>query len=178
MSTRESLPVFDSHHGRPDVWPGLTVDGLVARPTLHSAGDLIALTDRAITDDFRCEDGWSVPDQRWEGVPLRALLHLAGVSPDARYAAIAAADYITTVSLDNDDLDGVLLATRLNGATLPEQHGGPCRLVSVGQACYASVKWVDRITLTAEMPAATAQRIASARNAGERANSLSNPTPQ
>ena len=48
----------------------------------------------------------------------------------------------------------------------PEAHGGPCRLVSVGQACYASVKWVDSITVTDAAPEETAREIAMARNAG------------
>ncbi len=177
-TTRSSLPVFDNHHGRPDDWPGLVVDGLVTRPRRYSASDLVRLTDRAITDDFRCVEGWKVADQQWEGVPLQTLLNDAGVSQRARYAAISAADYTIAVELPGAvplagaaqlagaEASEVLLATRLNGAPLPEQHGGPCRLVSVGQACYASIKWVDRITLTDRIPEETAQRIAMERNRG------------
>jgi DMSO/TMAO reductase YedYZ molybdopterin-dependent catalytic subunit len=163
---RDSLPVFDNHHGKPEVWPGLVVDGLVNRPTCFTANDLARLTDRAITDDFRCVEGWIVADQRWEGVPLSTLLANVNASPSARYAAISAADYTVAVPLGASDVEGVLLATRLNGESLPEQHGGPCRLVSVGQACYASIKWVDRIQLTRDMPVETAQQIAMARNRG------------
>ena len=166
VTTRTSLPVFDNHHGRPDDWSGLVVDGLVTRPRRYSASDLVRLTDRAITDDFRCVEGWSVADQQWEGVPLQTLLNDAGVSQRARYAAISAADYTIAVQLAGAEASEVLLATRLNGAPLPEQHGGPCRLVSIGQACYASIKWVDRITLTDRVPEETAQRIAMERNLG------------
>ena len=28
----DTLPVFDHHHGRPETWPGLRVEGLVQRP--------------------------------------------------------------------------------------------------------------------------------------------------
>ncbi len=165
-ATRISLPVFNNHHGRPDEWPGLVVDGLVTRPRRYSASDLIRLTHNAITDDFRCVEGWSVADQQWEGVPLQTLLNDAGASHRARYAAISAADYTIAVTLADAGAREVLLATRLNGAPLPEQHGGPCRLVSVGQACYASIKWVDTITLTDRIPEETAQRIAMERNRG------------
>ena len=165
----DSLPVFDNHHGRPEVWSGLRVAGLVERPTVFSAADLVKLTRQTTVDDFRCVEGWSAPGQEWEGVPLAVLLDLVKPLPTARFAAIAAADFQVVVALEDlslGDPSGVLLATRLNGADLPEQHGGPCRLVSVGQACYASVKWVDSIMLTDAPPEETARVIAMARNAG------------
>ncbi|MDE2788584.1 MAG: molybdopterin-dependent oxidoreductase [Chloroflexota bacterium] len=160
----DALPVFDNHHGRPEVWPGLKVEGLVERPTVFSAAELLELTRQTIVDDFRCVDGWTAPGQEWEGVPLAVFLDMVKPLPTARFAAIAAADFQVGVALE--DPSGVLLATRLNGADLPEEHGGPCRLVSVGQACYASVKWVDSITLTGAAPEETAREIAMGRNAG------------
>ena len=159
-----ALPVFDHHYGRPDCWGGLLIDGLVRQPQHYTAARLAALTDAAITDDFRCVEGWTAPGQRWEGVPLRRILDAAGVLPSARYAAISAMDYTVAIPLDGGDVDDTLLATRLNGELLPEQHGGPCRLVRRGQDCYASIKWVDRIRLAADLPESTAHRIAMARN--------------
>ncbi len=160
----DTLPVFDHHHGRPDRWPGLRVEGMVQRPAVFTAEQLTELTRQALTDDFRCTEGWTVLDQEWEGVPLSALLDMADPLPGARYAAISAADFTVAIALD--DAAAVLLATRLNGADLPEEHGGPCRLVSAGQACYASVKWVDSIRLTEQRPVETARALAMARNAG------------
>ena len=160
----DALPVFDNHHGRPEVWPGLRVDGMVERSMVFTAAELLDLTRQTIVDDFRCVDGWSAPGQEWEGVPLAVLLDIVKPLPTARFAAIAAADFQVGVALD--DPSGALLATRLNGADLPEAHGGPCRLVSLGQACYASVKWVDSITLMDAAPEDTAREIAMARNAG------------
>ena len=160
----DALPVFNHHHGRPERWAGLRVEGLVRRPTVFSAEQLADLTRQSLTDDFRCVEGWSVPDQEWEGVPLARLLEAVEPMPNARYAAISAADFTVGVALT--DADTALLATRLNGYDLPEEHGGPCRLVSAGQACYASVKWVDSIRLGEEMPVDTARDIAMARNAG------------
>ncbi len=164
QTSRDNLPVFDDHHGRPDVWPGLRLEGLVRNPAVLTESDLADLTQHSLTDDFRCLEGWSVPDQTWDGVPLPVLLDIAGPLPNARYAAISAADFSVTVPLD-DDTAGVLLATRLNGSPLPPEHGGPCRLVAADQVCYASVKWVDCIRLTEEMPEETAREIAAARNA-------------
>jgi len=166
------LPVFDHHYGRPERWMGLRVDGLVAEPRTFSATDLEALAAASLTDDFRCEEGWTVANQKWEGVSLAELLQVVRPLPLARYAEISAAGYSVAVPLsgfDDTSTQGLtpthtLLANRLNGAVLPEEHGGPCRLVIAGAACYASVKWVDHIRLTAERPAETAQQIASQRN--------------
>ena len=167
-SIRSSLPVFDNHHGSPEGWPGLAIDGLVQNPTVLTASELAELTTNSMTDDFRCLEGWSVPDQNWEGVPLAALLQIAQPLPDARYAAISADGYTVAIPLD-ENLPNVLLATRLNGSELPPAHGGPCRLVRVEQACYASIKWVDNIRLTRDMPEETARDIAGSMNANREA---------
>jgi len=166
------LPVFDNHYGRPEHWTGLRVDGLVAEPRTFSATDLEALADAMLTDDFRCEEGWRVDDQVWEGVSLAELLQVVRPLPTARYAEVSAAGYSVAVPLsasqesDSERLAParLLLANRLNGEALPEAHGGPCRLVIAGSACYASVKWVDHICLTAARPEETAPHIAARRN--------------
>jgi len=43
----------------------------------------------------------------------------------------------------------VILALRLNGEALPQEHGGPCRLIAGAKECNFSVKWVDLIEVTA-----------------------------
>lgn len=163
-----ALPVMPHQYGRPPTWPGLQVDGMVRRPQTFTASQLDELTARALTADFRCQEGWTTPALRWEGIPLPALLQLAEPLPAACYAAISAGDYAAVIPLDGAEAD-LLLATRLNGAPLPPQHGGPCRLVGAGQACYASVKWVAAITLSAQPPPETARALAQARNAAARA---------
>ena len=57
------LPVFDDHHGRPERWTGLRVDGLAAAPRTFSAADLEALANARLTVDVRCEEGWRVDNQ-------------------------------------------------------------------------------------------------------------------
>ena len=156
------LPVFDNHYGRPEHWSGLRVDGLVAEPRTFSAADLEALAATILTEDFRCEEGWTVADQKWEGASLAEILQVVQPLPDARYAEVSAADYSVVVPLT--DAKHALLANKLNHDTLPEEHGGPCRLVLVGAACYTSIKWVDHIRLAADRGEETAQRIASQRN--------------
>ena len=168
----DHLPVFDNHYGRPERWTGLRVDGLVAQPQTFSAADLEAFAQAVLTDHFRCEEGWQVDNQRWEGVSLAELLQVVQPLPTARYAEVSAAEYSIAVPLltaDAADPEGpsparALLANRLNGTALPEAHGGPCRLIMAGAVCYASVKWVDHIRLTAERPEETAPQLAAQRN--------------
>ena len=162
------LPVFDHHYGRPEHWSGLRVDGRVSAPTTFSAADLDALAATILTDDFRCEEGWTVADQKWEGPSLAAILQVVQPLPDARYAEISAADYSVVVPLA--DAQHALLANQLNDNILPEEHGGPCRLVLARGTCYTSIKWVDHICLTASRGEETAQRIASQRNRESKPN--------
>ncbi len=160
--TLSGLPVFDNHHGRPEHWTGLQVDGLVAEPRTFSAADLDVLANATLTGDFRCEEGWVVADQKWEGVSLAEILQTVHPLPNAGYAEISAADYTVVVPLTASK--DALLANRLNDDSLPEAHGGPCRLVIIGADCYTSIKWVDHIRLTAERGVETAQQIALQRN--------------
>ncbi len=69
-----------------------------------------------------------------------------------------------TLTLAEAMAPGVLVAQGPNGQPLPPEHGGPCRLVAPGKACYFSVKWVEQITLAATRPRDTGQEIAMARN--------------
>jgi DMSO/TMAO reductase YedYZ molybdopterin-dependent catalytic subunit len=48
------------------------------------------------------------------------------------------------------DLDRALLATRMNGAPLPADHGAPVRLIVPGWYGCACIKWVNRIELVTD----------------------------
>jgi DMSO/TMAO reductase YedYZ molybdopterin-dependent catalytic subunit len=45
-----------------------------------------------------------------------------------------------------------MLALKLNGQSLPEKHGGPCRLVAAGKMGPHFVKLPERIEVTREAP--------------------------
>jgi nitrogen regulatory protein P-II 1 len=84
----------------------------------------------------------------WEGVRLADLLdHLKVETHPEGYYAIYSRDgiYFETLSRDEARDPGVLLAFGLNGAPLPEAHGGPLRLVVPFLQGYKSVKWVGAI---------------------------------
>lgn len=157
------LPEFPDE-GRAAVWKLLRVEGLVKEPFTLTSDELNAYQKCPLTDDFRCEEGWVVPDQRWEGVTISDLLSKAGPLDGATYVAFSAGDFTVGLTLEEALSGAALLATRLNGSPLTPEHGGPCRLVAAGKHCYYNVKWVDRIELTAAEPPDSGRQIAQARS--------------
>jgi DMSO/TMAO reductase YedYZ molybdopterin-dependent catalytic subunit len=137
--------------------PVLQVCGLVAQPLALSRADLVVLTRSSFIEDFRCEDNWSVPNQKWVGIRLADVLALAGPLPAAKFVRVGAGEYVTPISLE--DARDALLCESLNDVPLTLKNGAPWRLSAPGAACFASVKWVDRLDLTAEPGANDAERI-------------------
>ena len=86
---REALP---AGLAAPAAWQ-LRVDGLVAQPLALSLPEVDALGAQAHTADFVCEEGWMVPEQRWEGVGVTAILGRAGVQPEARFLKVYAGNF-------------------------------------------------------------------------------------
>lgn len=97
----------------------------------------------------------------WRGVPLRDVLALAGVRPEAAHVMPVGID----VNAEEDD-DGVrvplpldkaldpdtLVALEMNGAPLPPDHGFPARLLVPGWVGTYSIKWLGRIEVSRERP--------------------------
>ena len=96
---------------------------------------------------------------RWKGVRLKQLLDSSGlmVDEDARFLtaegrdspASSDDDYEQSVPLA-DVLETALLATHMNGESIPAIHGGPLRLVLPGYYGSMNVKWVSRLRFEKE----------------------------
>lgn len=156
-SRLDALPVHPMPEGVAE-HPVLIVDGLVERPLRLTPEDLAALPAQPLTSDFRCSEGWTVPDLAWRGVPVREVLRLAGVDPAARWVQASAEAFSTP--LPRAAADDALLALALDGRALPREHGGPVRLVVPGGACFTSVKWLDHLEVRAAPAPDTARQIA------------------
>ena len=104
-----------------------------------------------ITDvrcDMHCVTAWSRLDNRFRGIPVRAVLALAGVKPNATHALIhAAPDYTTNLPLADLDRDENLFATHFEGEPLSAEHGGPVRLLVPHLYLWKSAKWVTGVEL-------------------------------
>jgi DMSO/TMAO reductase YedYZ molybdopterin-dependent catalytic subunit len=129
-----SLPVFPSGGG--EGWRNLCVGGLVRYPLTFSQRDLERLPKAKLTQDFQCEEGWVVPDQRWEGPRVADLLELAKPLPGAKYVAFSAGEFTVGLSLEEIAQGGAVLAQKLNVSTVAPAglwfRGRPAITVSSG----------------------------------------------
>ncbi|MFL6303969.1 MAG: sulfite oxidase [Candidatus Sulfotelmatobacter sp.] len=160
----------------PDAWT-LAIDGEVDVPLMLTLGELKARFG-AITRHMVLECGgngraffepavrgsqWTnggVGCAAWTGVPLSAVLEAAGLTVAARYTAHYGADLPVGGDAGQPVLSrGVriekaleshsMLVWGMNGAPLPNIHGGPLRLIFPGWPGSASQKWLTRITIRA-----------------------------
>lgn len=81
--------------------------------------------------------------------PLARLLREAGVKPEAKYVKFYSGDgeYTDALSLDQANMDDVLVAVLHDGKPIHRDYGGPVRLIVPKMYAYKSVKWLERIEL-------------------------------
>lgn len=133
----------------PQTWR-LRVDGMVAQPLSLSLTDIQALPQVTETRTFHCVTGWSVPGVTWQGVRIADLLAKAQVDPDATWITFTSFDgvYTDSLSLEQAQAEGVILALRADGAPLAVEQGAPLRLLVPDMFGYKSVKWLAGLRLT------------------------------
>lgn len=149
----------------PAAWT-LQIGGMVARPLCLSLADLAAMPQVSTDAVHQCAGNPlapTVPTRRvacvhWGGVRLGDVLARAAPTAGAAFVWSDGADsgsfagelvgcYRKDLQLASVAAQGALLATHLNGAPLPPDHGGPLRLVVPGFYGTNSVKWLWRLTL-------------------------------
>lgn len=129
----------------------LTIEGLVDKPQILTLAQLQAQDATVARRNFVCVTGWSVPDIAWTGVSLADLLALVGARPEAAYMIFHSADgvYVDQLHIRDAMRSGMMLAYAINGQNLPREGGYPVRLIVPPMYGYKSVKWVDRVVLSA-----------------------------
>ena len=127
----------------------LAVDGMVARPTSFSLGELRSYPSRSQITHLACEEGWSFIAE-WTGVPLAHVLETVGILPQAKYVVYFSIQPRWWDSVDMADAlhPQTLVTYGMNGDELPAGHGGPLRLRVPRQLGYKSVKYITRLTVT------------------------------
>jgi DMSO/TMAO reductase YedYZ molybdopterin-dependent catalytic subunit len=159
----------------PAAWK-LEVRGLVEKPLDLGLDALRALPSLTLPVTFECAGNgrarlaprplsqpWlseAVGTAEWTGVSLRSVLDLAGCRAGAVEVVFTGSDrgiengaeqtYERSLSIDVALGVGAVLAHGMNGGPLPPQHGFPVRLVVPGWYGMTNVKWLRRITVTAE----------------------------
>ncbi|MFD0696036.1 molybdopterin-dependent oxidoreductase [Paenibacillus sp. GCM10027628] len=141
--TVTEIPAFTS-----DTWQ-FAVSGLVDHPSVWSWEQFLKLKRTVQVSDFHCVTGWSVYKCTWEGIPLKQMMAEAGVQSTAKYVKFYSGDkvYTDALSLDQAEMDDVLVAVLMDGKPIPQQLGGPVRLIVPKMYAYKSVKWLQGIEL-------------------------------
>ncbi|MCJ8012668.1 molybdopterin-dependent oxidoreductase [Paenibacillus sp. KQZ6P-2] len=140
------IPTFDNSN-----W-SFTVDGLVNKPLKWNWEEFVKLQRTVQVSDFHCVTGWSVYNNTWEGISLKQLLEQAGVQASAQTVKFYSGDgeYTDSLSLEQAQMNDIMVAVMLDGKPIPSDLGGPVRLVVPQMYAYKSVKWLNRIELIAE----------------------------
>ena len=130
----------------------------VQRPAvLMCAGNGRALM-KPIVPGLPWERG-AVGQAMWSGVRLKDLIAKFGLKPEAKHLVFEPGDpvpskltppFVRSLPVERILQDDVLLADRMNGEPLPLLHGGPIRLVVPTWTGNHWLKWVKRITASAE----------------------------
>ncbi len=152
VDVRSELPVCPAD--RPEGWAGVRIDGLVETPLTIGLDELAAMPQTESVQDVQCFDGWIAPEQRWAGVQLSDVLSRAGVSAEAGFVSASCLALKRTSTLEEAMAPGTILALQLNGQPLPEEHGGPVRLVVAGKMGPDFVKMPELIEVTKDSPEA------------------------
>jgi DMSO/TMAO reductase YedYZ molybdopterin-dependent catalytic subunit len=122
----------------------LTYDQLLQLPIVEQY-TTIACVSNEVGGDL-------VGNALWRGVPLRTVLDMAGVHPNASQLVGRSIDGFTVgmpTAWVMDESRVPLIAIGMNGAPLPREHGYPARLIVPGLYGYVSAtKWVTELELT------------------------------
>ena len=163
MEIRETLPIHNvPHDARQNATaPKLRIDGLVTNPRWIEPADLASLARTTLNEEFSCEEGWTVPAQRWAGIALSEVLGLAGPLPEAKFVRVGAGAFVVPLAME--DIQAAVLCDTLNDLPISLEHGAPWRLFVPGASCYTSVKWVDRLELASQPGENAGERIARSR---------------
>ena len=165
------------HLPRPAAMPRaeyrVTVNGLVGKTLQLTLADLEKLPQHTVPATLECTGNgrafftpklpgiqWgrgAVGNAEWTGPRLSDVLKLAGMNSAAKFLEIDGADngvlqtpdFVRCMPMQKALHPATLLALKMNGQS-PEIHGFPARLIVPGWDGTSWVKWVVRLTATAQ----------------------------
>ncbi len=144
-----SDPTVDASNWR------LTVDGHVEHPFTLTYQELLALPMHQQYETLECISnevgGNLMSNALWEGVRLRDLLQRTGIKQGTlKILFFAVDDYSESIYLEKALEPTTLLAVRMNGVTLPQEHGFPVRMLVPGIYGMKHCKWLTHIQVSAQ----------------------------
>jgi DMSO/TMAO reductase YedYZ molybdopterin-dependent catalytic subunit len=124
----------------------LRLHGAVGHPTTLSWAELAAMPRTRIVRDFHCVTTWSVHAVAWEGVAASEFIRLIRPHPDVRWVLARGRDgYAASLPYEAFIHADSLLADRMDGETLPREHGFPLRLVVPSLYAWKSAKYLEEL---------------------------------
>lgn len=133
-----------------DQWQ-FSVSGLATTKTF-SWQDFMDMPQSEFTADFHCVTTWSKLDVKWRGVKVTDFLKAIEVDPKAtQVMEHCYGDYTTNISLEDFSKAENFFAHTLFGEPLPDEHGGPMRLVVPHLYAWKSAKWINGLEFLEEM---------------------------
>jgi len=127
----------------------LKITGLVTNQKNYTYDEIISTFQhykKIVTLD--CVEGWSVKIL-WEGILIKDLISEAQPDRSANTIIFKAYDgYTTSFPLNYTTDNNILLAYKMNNATLPPERGFPFQLVAESKWGYKWIKWVTEIELS------------------------------
>lgn len=126
----------------------LKIGGLVDRELELSYEEVLSRQPYTKVVTLYCVEGWNAKIL-WEGVLISELIDLAGPMPEANTVVFSAVDgYTSSLPLDYIRNNDILLAYKMNNATLIPERGYPFQVVAEDKWGYKWVKWVNGIYLS------------------------------
>jgi DMSO/TMAO reductase YedYZ molybdopterin-dependent catalytic subunit len=123
----------------------LEVTGLVDNPLVLTYEGILSFPAVTQVTYLFCMPGYEGTGE-WTGVPVKYILEEAGYSGSAVSVVFYAADeYSSSIILEKALMEDTILAYKMNGVTLPKEHGYPVRLVVPDKVGYKWVKWIVKI---------------------------------
>jgi DMSO/TMAO reductase YedYZ molybdopterin-dependent catalytic subunit len=126
----------------------LEVMGMVQNPRNYTYQDIINHPNYEKVVTLYCVDGWDVTIL-WKGILVYDLINETQPLPSSNVVIFHAYDgYSTSLPLEYLKDNHILLAYKMNNATLPPQRGYPFQLVAESKWGYKWIKWVTRIEIS------------------------------
>jgi len=133
----------------------IDISGLVQHPLTLTAKDLEPLAGPVFVSTLTCISnpvaGPLIGTAEWTGVPLATVLKMAGVMNGAVKLVSEGEDgYADSIPIERALSPEPHLVWTMNGDPLPPKHGSPVRLIVPGLYGIKNVKWLTRMTVTAD----------------------------
>ncbi len=126
----------------------LEVTGLVQNPKNYTYDEVKSFQSYQKVVKLDCVEGWSV-NILWQGVLVRDILNDVQPTPQANTIIFYAVDgYSTSFPLEYIQKNQIMMAYKMNNATLPPERGFPFQLVAESKWGYKWIKWINKIELS------------------------------